>query len=324
MTLPPKPPLELPRSRASSDPLADEALAWIAHLHSGSETAEDWARFDAWKTFDAAHEQAAAKAQKLWDKLGTALLEKTRRRRTLPIVAVIVLGAGALLFLTGTFGEPRAYFAEYQTSVGEIRKVALRDGSTVELDSTTSFDTDADGRGVDLYAGQIYVSVAPDAAHPFKVRTAGGTITALGTAFIVRNDGGSVRVAVSESAVKIAYAGTEVRVHAGQGTRYSQQGRVQHPTAVDLDAMMAWRNGEITFQNQPLTTVIKEMQRYQRQRLIVLGGAGDLPVTGLFDVRNLDTLLTSLERALPIKVMRLPGFVLISVNSGRDSSSLVK
>jgi len=42
------------------------------------------------------------------------------------------------------------------------------------------------------------------------------------------------------------------------------------------------------------------------------------------DGRNLDTLFTSLERALPIEVMRLPGFVLIAVNSGRDSPSLVK
>ena len=319
MNPPPKPPLELPRSRESRDPLADEALAWIAYLHSGSETAEDWARFDGWKAYDAEHAKAAAKAQKLWEKLGPALLEKARpRNKLIPLIAALFVGSGALLFWLGLFGEPRSFFAEYQTAVGELRSVSLRDGSTVELDSGSSFDASHDGRTIDLHSGQIFVTVKPDAAHPFEVRAAGGIIRALGTAFVVKNDGSAVSVAVSESTVRVSYGDEEARLGVGEGTKYSPSGRLQHPTRVDLDVTMAWRRGELGFWGQKLSTVIKEMQRYQRRRLVILNDdVGSLLVTGFFDARDLDTLLTSLELALPIKVTRLPGFVFISDDRSR-------
>src|SRR5262245_17703185 len=111
MDLPLKPPIELPRTRASRDPLVDEGLAWIVHLHSGNETPDDWGHFDRWKTHDAAHARAATKAQQLWDRLGPALLEKRRPRSKLVPVIAAFLVAGALFVMFNVAGDRHALFA---------------------------------------------------------------------------------------------------------------------------------------------------------------------------------------------------------------------
>jgi transmembrane sensor len=313
MTLPPKPPIQLPEAHRSHDPLRDEALAWIAHLHSGNETEKDWALFESWRRFDEAHGKAADKAEKLWQRLGPALTQGKGRRGP-PIISLVVaaLCLAGIAFASVVFGPVSSYFAEYQTSVGEIRSVMLRDGSSVDLDTATSFDVDIEHRNISLYAGQIFVAVKPDPTRPFSVRAGDITVRALGTAFIVRRDAEKTTVVVTESAVSVSHGATSFRAMAGQSITYSSSLGLQQPKAAAVERFTAWRNGELVFDGQPLGDVVREMERYRRGKIIILDDAARrLPVSGVFDARDSDTLFESFQLALPVKILRIPGLAVV-------------
>lgn len=319
MNQPPKPPIQLPESARSKDPLRDEALAWIVHLHSGSETDSDWASFDAWRAFDDSHEEAAKNAEALWERLGPVLSRK-RGRRIITGLMIAAFGLSAVAFAFGLFGSPASLLADYRTSVGEIRSVTLVDGSQVDLDTATSFDVGADGRNISLHTGQIFVAVKPDRNRPFSVKSENIIIQALGTAFAVRRDGEATTVSVTESAVSLSDDRETIRVEAGELLTYSLATGFGQKRAIDMDTAASWRRGEVVFDNRPLSDVMTEVKRYQRGKILVIGdAAGRLPVSGVFGFRDADTLFASIELALPVQVIRLPGFTLMRWNPGKIS-----
>ncbi len=215
--------------------MRDEALAWIAHLHSGSETEEDWASFDAWRKFDEAHAKAAKKAEKVWEQLGPALTQGRRRSSIITSILVAVVALSSLAFASGLFGPPASFFADFKSSVGEIRTVTLRDGSQVDLDTATSFDVDADQRHIVLHTGRIFVQVKPDPSRPFSVTSGDTTVRALGTAFVVRRDGDATTVAVTEHAVSFSNQRDSLRVQAGNSLTYSGATGFGQTRPIDVD-----------------------------------------------------------------------------------------
>lgn len=320
MKFPPKPPNPLPKAERSKDPLRDEALAWIAHLHSGDETVDDWTSFDAWRRFDEAHAEAAEKAEKLWERLGPALTRKRGRGPMLTGIFVAVLAIAGLAFASGLFGPPVSFFADYQTAIGEIRSVTLKDGSQVDLDTATSFDADSDQRTIELHAGQIFVQVKPDPDRPFLVKSGGVTVRALGTAFVVRRDGDATTVSVTESAVKFSNATESLRVSAGQSITYVPANGFEQSRTIDVETVTSWRRAQLSFGERPLSDVAKEVDRYHRGKIIILGDTvGRLPVSGVFDPRDTDTLFASIALALPVEVIRFPGIAIMRWDSSRGS-----
>uniref|UniRef100_UPI001C3F19F1 FecR family protein n=1 Tax=Methylogaea oryzae TaxID=1295382 RepID=UPI001C3F19F1 len=73
-------------------------------------------------------------------------------------------------------------------------------------------------RRLRLLQGEGYFQVAPDPARPFRVGTAHGTVTALGTAFDVRIGDASTQVAVTEHSVAVDAAG-QAPVAVAKGSR---------------------------------------------------------------------------------------------------------
>ena len=75
--------------------------------------------------------------------------------------------------------------SDFSTGTGETKSLTLADGSHVELNarSAIALHYDAGQRRVMLLAGEGWFEVSRDPARPFVVEAAGGTATALGTAF---------------------------------------------------------------------------------------------------------------------------------------------
>ena len=304
------------------DPLVEEAVSRLLHLHSGEETEQDWASYQIWKETSAAHRAAAEHAEAIWNQIGPASSRKSSPKK-ISIIVVAALGLAGMGFALGLFGEPRAYFADYKTSVGEQKTVTLRDGSTVEIDGGTSFDLGADGRTIILYAGQVFLSVESSPSRPFSVDAAGGTVRTLGTKFGVRRDADAVTAFVTENAVRVSYTGDlqrTVDVRAGQVTHYSPEGGLQPAQSADIRELTAWQRGELSFKDQTLSKVVSELERYRRGRIILIGDdVRNLRVTGVFDIQDPVGALASLSLALPISVYSFPGLTVIYDASGRQS-----
>src|SRR3546814_15110866 len=87
----------------------------------------------------------------------------------------------------GMFGSRTIPVTELASKIGEIRTVALEDGSRVTLDTDTILHIaySPTERGLKLERGRARFDVSYDASRPFVVFAGGGSITAHGTVFDV-------------------------------------------------------------------------------------------------------------------------------------------
>jgi transmembrane sensor len=304
---------------AALDPLTERALEWLVHLHSGSESEQDWSEYQSWKAADAGQRQAAEQAERLWQGLGSALTRPaTSRLKRAARLSLLILALGAAGFAGGLFGAPGAYFPDERTATGERRSLTLPDGSRLELDAVTSLDIDFSDRQrrLVLHAGRIFVAVSPDRQRPFRVESGGGTIQALGTAFAVGKESDAVEVVVAEHAVRVAFpdeaTGPSVEVQAGNQISYAPDTGLGQPRPVEIRSRTAWRRGLFLFESRPLGAVVAELERYRRGRIVIADNAlKDLPVTGIFETGDSDALLDAVVAALPVQVHKLPWLTVI-------------
>jgi transmembrane sensor len=201
--------------------------------------------------------------------------------------------------------------SSYSTGIGGRREIALPDGSTAYLNTSSAISLafDAGQRRLSLDAGEALFAVAADAARPFAVSAAAGVAVAHGTVFGMRRTGDEVGVFVAEGSVEVQLGGNPAaaRLEPGQGLRY-RHGRIVTPvTAVDIAAATAWQRGKLIFNRRPLAEVTRELERYRFGRIVIANAAlRDMPVTGVFDLADTDAALDTIERTLPIKVSYLP------------------
>lgn len=322
---PDRPPSHLPGGEPL-DPLTEEALAWLVRLHSGAETAQDWADYEAWQAAAPGRREAADRAARLWAMLGPALAEggvKAKGPPGIPVVLAAALGLGLLAFGSGLLGPPAALLADERTGVGERRSVTMPDGSRIDIDTSTSLDIAEGGRRITLHAGQVYVTVAADPRRPFVLRSGDGDIRAVGTAFDVRRDAGATRVVVTENAVEVSHPDAaggvgSVTVRAGQEVAYTSGAGLGSVAPADLPTRTAWRRGQMRFDSRPLGEVFDEMARYRRGAVVFLErDLRELPVTGIFATGDIDAMLDALATLMPLQLTRLPFLTIVRRDAAR-------
>ncbi|MCU1733574.1 MULTISPECIES: FecR family protein [unclassified Pseudomonas] len=308
-------------SRNTSPPtLTEQALQWLVDLHSGLPEAPGWESYLQWCDTSSDHQRAAHAAEKLWDSLGITLERPPSAARRLPQwgLAVVLSLAGALYWQAGKQG----WMADQVTGLGEHRSLTLADGSRLELAPRTRVDIEmeADHRVVHLYAGELFVQVAPDAQRPFDVLAGRGRLRALGTGFDVRRAGEQVHMVVTEHSVRVSLEDDSqtVDVEAGQAVQYGPDG-LSRTQPVDVGAATAWRRDRLVFNRQPLAQVLEQIGRYHRGLIWVRDNdLRQLPVTGVVATDDTDAQLQLLQRTLPLRVRQFPWLTVIERDDSRS------
>ncbi|MDF8362903.1 FecR domain-containing protein [Achromobacter anxifer] len=302
----------------SIDPRAlDGAVDWFLRLTSGAVSDAERAAWQAWRQADPEHERAWQRTEVL-----------TRRFEALPKGMLPVLGQprsparraalGKLLVLIGAGGAIgyaqvdeawRGWVAQYRTSVGARREVMLADHSRVVLNAATAMDVlfDAQQRLIALHGGEILIETAPDteqASRPFIVRTREGSITALGTRFVVRRDDGVSAVQVLEGAVRVALRGAPADaariVPAGMGLRFTG-GHIDSAEALAGDPS-AWQRGMLQVDSMPLNEFLRELQRYRAGWVDCAAEVAHLPISGAFPLAEPDRILATVADTLQLSL----------------------
>ncbi|MEE9099404.1 FecR family protein [Pseudomonas nitroreducens] len=300
-------------------PLSEEAIERLVQLHSGSAGAAERLDFLRWRGQSPEHERAAREAEALWGALPETrnageYRRRARRLRRWPALAVAACVAA--IAVTLALPEPLAgLYADYATRTGERRMLELADGSRVWLnsDSALSVDFSPQQRRLRLHSGEALFDVAKDAARPFIVEARGGEVRAVGTRFDVDSRGPQVRVDVTEGVVQVNSAGSEpVRLSAGERLSYRESAAPEAVQPLDLSSASAWQRGKLIFNQRPLGEVLDELERYVPGRIVLTDSAlRQHKVSGVFDLKDPDALLKTLERLQPVKVAHLPWLVLI-------------
>ncbi|NID16399.1 FecR family protein [Luteibacter yeojuensis] len=225
-------------------------------------------------------------------------------------VALVVLGAGLFLAVRpGSSGAPRQYVSE---RAGH-RDIDLPDGSRIELGGATSVTAryGRDERTIDLEAGEAFFRVA-HAPRPFIVNAGPLRIRDLGTAFNVRRTGDRVTVAVTEGRVRVsplAAQGDAATVELGAGREVSFDPETQAMRILDVDpaTATAWRGHRLEFVNEPLSSVVENVNRYSSRPLRLADPAlGRLTFTGTVQVDTIDSWVAALPRVFPLRVDTYP------------------
>jgi len=211
----------------------------------------------------------------------SALAGSGSRRKTVwmaaSAAAVAAVVAGALIVFR--FMEPATEL--YTTAVGEQRSIALKDGSTVRLNTASSLAVQfsRDARRVHLVAGEALFQVHHDVSRPFDVEADGcGTVRAVGTAFAVRiREAGHCDVLVTEGRVRILDAGGRISSSTGPLTISALEAASIRASSFKtaslspevLQRRIAWEHGMLAFQGESLSEVVEEFHRYNNERVVI-------------------------------------------------------
>jgi len=314
------------RALTLSEECLEQAAAWHARL-SGAAGDSDWLAFTAWLEADPAHRlafdrvdaivaEAVANKDSLSDDRRDARDNNVRllpsRRNALVWsaggAAVAALAASvALAILTQPRLDPASFTQAMSTQVGERRDVNLADGSSLHLNTNTALSVSlADGgRSVTLDKGEALFEVAADPARPFTVTIGDEKVRVLGTAFNVLRHDGKVQITVVHGVVTVGRAGSTETVRLTAGDHFlRQEGQSAFQLAkVDTAAVLNWREGQVVFEDQPLSSVVSTLNRYFTRPITIEDPAVQrLRFSGILKIDDEANVLRRLTAFLPVAV----------------------
>lgn len=307
-----------------------QAADWLARVHAPDVGDADLIALTAWLEASPDHVAAYDRAERLWARLDTisaaasgsaevvdlgqrrAAKQETSRRASRGVrwgrwaaLGGVAASIG-LVFASGALLRSPPSAVTYQTAKGETREITLDDGTRLHLNSDTSLTVAmrTKERRVDLDHGEVSLTVAHNAAHPFSLRAGDARITDIGTQFNVLRHDGVVSVTVREGKVgvgpvsddkpkQILSAG-EQSVHAEGGRRYSRE-------TVDPDTAFAWEDGRVVYHDRPLSEVASDLNRYFKKPLVVDEEIGQLKLTAIITLDSEASVVKRLEAFLPVE-----------------------
>lgn len=282
------------------DDIERQASLWFARLNADDVSAEDRVGFAAWLAEHPSHGRAYDSLSNTWRELeksgplvravhfgqsmssGDVGLAGRARRRAVTLVA---LAASVAVIALG-FGWYRYQHADagvFQAAIGEQTSVSLPDGSSFTLNSNSlaRVDYSARRRIVVLEHGEAFFRVIHDPTRPFWVHAGTSWVRDIGTEFNVEMRGSNVVVTVREGVVKVLTSVSTAEPPANPGLiraaaditageQLNVIGRMvtlQDLPPAQLNQQLAWRTGNLYFQDQPLGEVADELMRYTNLKI---------------------------------------------------------
>jgi len=272
------------------DDIDDIAAQWVLRMDRGALSPEEQRDLDAWLETSSRHLGAFVRAQAMWVDLDRiAALNAGHTKTAIPMatplhrrmtwaraasVAGIFLVTALILFVTA-----QTYVGREATALGEIRQIALDDGSAVALntDSVMQVKFAHEQRRIVLRRGEASFQVAHDEQRPFIVQAGDVSVRAVGTAFTVRmHEDGDVGVVVTEGVIEVTRDGTTA-TQTSQKERVARNHEViakaRQPIATmelnenDIARRLAWHEGQLVFDGERLDQAVAEVNRYSTMQV---------------------------------------------------------
>ncbi|UUO22718.1 DUF4974 domain-containing protein [Colwellia sp. M166] len=236
--------------------------------------------------------------------------------------------------------NPALAYQKYSSQYGEQKQLTLDDGSIVELNTNTVIEVAYSKlqRKITLIRGEAKFDVAKDKNRPFTVVSGHNSFTALGTIFNVQRDNiSSAELLVKEGRVLIAEANAPVdkllnaintpieqnSPHLNPALRSPSNNNIisagekvaiandiasekQSLSAQEVKQELAWQQGILIFDGEPLKQVLKEVQRYNTIKFMPIDNdLAKLRVSGYFKTNDLNALLQSLHYNFAIDAKKI-------------------
>lgn len=303
---------QLPLHPVVPDAINTQACSWFALIVDGSATAEERQAWQRWMQADPQHAQAYRELERLWSlsaglaRVPVAAPRGVSRRRFVQWASAA--SVGALAVGSGAFWlEGRSLpWGDVRTAIGERRSTRLADGTEVELAGNTAFDVDFSGqeRRIRMLRGEAFFQVSSDPSRPFRVEAGAGSLSTSGADFCLSCLGDGVELSVSQHTLRVAVAGQQAELTAGQALHFSPQGLGDIQRA-ELEQILAWRSGRLVFFDTPLARVVSSLERWRRGRIFIADERlAARPVSLILNLQQPERMLEVLAQALPIRIQQ--------------------
>lgn len=308
------------RNPSAASAAEAEAAAWLARLHGPEREAETEAGLKAWLRDSAENRDAFERATEIWDMIpgaarqahAPAVRPPARRRLLVPALALLLLIA-----LAGSVIGLATRAPVYQTSIGGQQMVMLDDGTRVSLntDSRIAILYSKGERRVRLDRGEALFEVAHNPARPFIVEAGGEEVRALGTVFLVRRHAdATTAVTLLQGRVQVSRGAPLAVLDPGERLTVAPAHRptLDRPA---IEAVAAWRAGEVVFENASLGDAAEELNRYSRAKLVLGDPAlGRLRISGVFSTGDIGEVADAIAALHRLKVSRSGDAIELSGN----------
>ncbi|HAF42605.1 MAG TPA: hypothetical protein DCG90_12695 [Sphingobium sp.] len=299
-----------------------EAARLLARLNSDP-TPQDEADICTWIESDPRHAVAFARAEAAWEaaeRLKSAAADVTlpplqaivseEQQRRLSRNIMVAAAVAVMLFIVAAIVTVRTFSGveRHATAIGEMRDIALKDGSTLHLNSDSEAEVrfTSNGRKVRILKGEASFDVARDAERPFDVEARAAVIRAVGTAFNVRMRPSLIELTVTHGTVTV-HSGNSIQQKVAAGS-----GAVIQPRSIALtrlgtkliDQRTAWRERMVELDGETIEQAAGEFNRYRKAPILI----GDtrvsaLRIGGRFRTTDSREFLSALQMSLPIRVV---------------------
>ena len=300
-----------------SPAVAQQAVGWLLEMQEGSLNTGRQNAWQLWLNGNAEHQRAWAHIQRVNQRLSglssplahAALGAPKSGSRRHALKLLLLLGAGSVAgWSLRDQIELQPLLADYNSGVGEQRKVALSDGSQIQLNTASAVDVkyDAQQRLIRLLSGEILMTASAD-TRPLNLLTAEGSVkvTTGSSRFNLRQLNGRTQLAVFAGVIELApgeRADTGLIVQAQQQVTFS---RNAWDSVRPVDASSgAWADGMLVASRMKLSDFLGELGRYRRGRLNCDAKVANLLISGSYPLTDSERILDMLEIALPVRIQR--------------------
>ncbi|MBL0155210.1 MAG: FecR domain-containing protein [Chitinophagaceae bacterium] len=161
-----------------------------------------------------------------------------------------------------------AFYNTISTPRGGQYQVTLTDGTKVWLNAASSIRFPVvftgSNRKVEI-TGEAYFEVEKNAKMPFIVKAGESEVEVLGTHFNVNayNDEAAIRTSLLEGSVKVSVGkGPREYLQPGQQSGITKDGKIRIYDHVDMEEVMAWKDGRFQFKSADLSTILRQISRW--------------------------------------------------------------
>ncbi len=195
---------------------------------------------------------------------------------------VVKIG-GRLAYDPANTGSQDVVYNTITTPRGGQYQIELPDGSQVWLNAASSihFPTAFVGkeRRVEI-SGEAYFEVAQNKSMPFIVKVNSAEVQVLGTHFNVMaySEESAVKTTLLEGSVRFVNGMDNSILKPGQQSQLTKNGQLKVISGVDVDDVVAWKNGIFHFENADIGLVMRQLSRWYDVEVVYQNKPTDDPL----------------------------------------------
>lgn len=183
-------------------------------------------------------------------------------------VKVMKTEDGRIIYETTNDGQQTVLYNTLSNPRGsKVQALVLDDGTKVWLNAASSITYPTAFIGNErkvTMTGEAYFEVTKSKNMPFIVSVEDAEVQVLGTHFNIMayKEENAVKTTLLEGSVRFVSGNNASLLKPGQQSQLTKDGQVNVISGVDVDEVMAWKNGLFYFKNADIETVMRQLSRW--------------------------------------------------------------